>query len=996
MTLQPGLDSPVARDMVRMIQRDHSTLQREPELIEQLAFETPLGSATRAAAARSRYRNGTTCRPKSVGVTALSSSPKQQEQQQQHQEACVVVAPVYRAWPACLALVNTKDDMLFMRRGNRKEVTAVRFSPDGSLIAAANGEGKVMLYDSASGERVLWLDGHKGYVRGIVFVSLNADVPHPAETTGRCIGSNNNGIERAAAAEVGSTAASRSINSSCSSGHGISGGGGGGQVQRQPTHDEDSRYSQQQQQQQRRQHSQLLVASAGYDETIRLRDIFTGEQVACLCYHESPITSLCVSSDGGHMASTDKDGVVVIWRLKPAVSAAAAAAAIQALPTRGSHGPREASCCAFTPDGLMLASGGKDGCVRMWDVATGEKMGKVEAAADISAGYAAPSLNAKTVTTTAAGGSGANNADTVKCVAFAADGASLLVGMSGGEIGVWRREPPSSLCLAQAQAGTKAPPGIPTWRLRLVFHGHASHVSALVAARDGRTAYSSGVDSTVRVWDLAAGRKLAVLYGHSFDVCGCDLSYDGRLLASASVDGSIRIWDARAAASNPTPRQHALGVVQMAVAADKGYVVTASEDKTVGVWALPPPSALLAPPRSNTTPASEVRAGVPAPGPKPPPAAKDEQQKQRRPPQDREQQQLQQQEKGSRGGRGGGGLGLLMRIKSYTRPVASVAVAADGVTVASASGCQVRVHRLDRPTVPGLVLPAGHAKPVETLGFNAMGTRLASGCEDGNLAVWDAVAWKEQYFNSGGEAAAAGDQAWRWPLLWDSPAGTGEHMYSLAWSPTDDLMATGHDRNLIVISGLWLGREPRLLRHESYQPFDCTFSDDVRGLAWSADGRWLAGGSSRGCARVWDITSGKQVAAVQHARGVWALAFDPLDRNLLATCPCDGTAVIWNLSDLRCPARVATLKGHQGFLRSVAFLTRPASSPVTAAQAAAAAPGAQNTAVCRGGGGGGGGGVSRQIITAGMDATVRLWSYDEAVRRREVTYVCPWAVTGPR
>ncbi|GLC44249.1 WD repeat-containing protein 49 [Pleodorina starrii] len=1020
-TLQPGLDSPVARDVVRMIQRDHSTLQREPELIEQLAFETPLGSATRAAAARSRYRNGTICRPKSVGVTALSSSPKHQEhqeQQQQHQEACVVVAPVYRAWPACLALVNTKDDMFFMRRGNRKEVTAVRFSPDGSLIAAANGEGKVMLYDSASGERVLWLDGHKGYVRGIVFVSLDADVPHP-ETTGRCIGSNSNGIERAAAA-VGSTAASRSINSSCSSGHGIS-GGGGGEVQRQPTHDEDSRYSQQQQQQQqqRRQHSQLLVASAGYDETIRLRDIFTGEQVACLCYHESPITSLCVSSDGGHMASTDKDGVVVIWRLKPAVSAAAAAAAIQALPTRGSHKPREASCCAFTPDGLMLASGGKDGCVRMWGVATGEKMGNVEAAADISAGYAASSLNAKTVTTTAAGGSEANNADTVKCVAFTADGASLLVGMSGGEIGVWRREPPSSLCLAQAQAGTKAPPGIPTrnpamarrrdaeprpglsrgpatsWRLHLVFHGHASHVNALVAARDGRTVYSSGVDSTVRVWDLAEGRKLAVLYGHSFDVRGCDLSYDGRLLASASVDGSIRIWDARAAASNPAPRQHALGVVQMAVAPDKGYVVTASEDKTVGVWALPPPSALLAPPRSKTTPASEVR-GVPTPRPTPPPAAKDEQQKQRRPPQDGEQQQLQQQEKGSRGGRGGGGgLGLMKRIKCYTRPVASVAVAPDGVTVASASGCQVRVHRLDRPKVPGLVLPSCHAKPVETLGFNAMGTRLASGCEDGKLAVWDAVAWKEQYFNSGGEAAA-GDQPWHWPLLlWDSPAGTGEHMYSLAWSPTDDLIATGHHRNLIVISGLWLGREPRLLRHESYQPFDDTISD-VRGLAWSGDGWWLAGGDSSGCARVWDITSGKQVAAVQHARGVWALAFDPLDRNLLATCPCDGTAVIWNLSDLRCPARVATLKGHQGFLRSVAFLTRPDSSPVTAAQAAAAAPGAQNTAVCRGGGGGGGGGVSRQIITAGMDATVRLWSYDEAVRRREVTYMCPWAVTGPR
>ncbi len=75
-----------------------------------------------------------------------------------------------------------------------------------------------------------------------------------------------------------------------------------------------------------------------------------------------------------------------------------------------------------------------------------------------------------------------------------------------------------------------------------VFKGHTDWVTGVVFVSNNRIA-SASRDGTIRVWDVATQRELALCRGHSGGVESLAVSPDGLRLLSGGFDGTVRLWN---------------------------------------------------------------------------------------------------------------------------------------------------------------------------------------------------------------------------------------------------------------------------------------------------------------------------------------------------------------------------------------------------------------------------------------------------------------------
>jgi WD40 repeat protein len=136
----------------------------------------------------------------------------------------------------------------------------------------------------------------------------------------------------------------------------------------------------------------------------------------------------------------------------------------------------------------VLVSGGADGTLRRWDLASGR--GEIVATA--------PAV--------------------VYRIAVTADGGTLAAAGEDGTVLAW-----------DAARGAR------------VIHRHARNVSSVAFSPDGRVLLTASWDQTARLFPLAGGEPVA-LVGHGEPVNAAVFAPGGDAVVTAGDDGAIRVW----------------------------------------------------------------------------------------------------------------------------------------------------------------------------------------------------------------------------------------------------------------------------------------------------------------------------------------------------------------------------------------------------------------------------------------------------------------------
>jgi Tol biopolymer transport system component len=250
------------------------------------------------------------------------------------------------------------------------------------------------------------------------------------------------------------------------------------------------------------------------------RTIHNGEVVSVLTVAYSP--------DGRVLATGGSDGTINLWDV----------ATGRRSRTLSGHMGRVKGI-AFSPDGRTLASGSWDKTVRLWDLATGREL-RMFTGAEKLVNSVAFSPDGRTLASASWDGTvrlwdarsgrqkrqlGELSGLQVNVVAFSPDGRLLVSGSADGMARLW---------------------DVKTGRLRSTWKASPSGVENAVFSPDGRTlATARGTYMAVGLWDVRKGVEKLVLQGHQAEVSALAFSPDGRTVASGSGDKTIRLWDAR-------------------------------------------------------------------------------------------------------------------------------------------------------------------------------------------------------------------------------------------------------------------------------------------------------------------------------------------------------------------------------------------------------------------------------------------------------------------
>ena len=273
----------------------------------------------------------------------------------------------------------------------------------------------------------------------------------------------------------------------------------------------------------------------------------------------------------------------------------------------------------------------------------------------------------------------------------------------------------------------------------------------------------------------------------------------------------------------------------------------------------------------------------------------------------------------------------MARFRGHEEYVLSVAFTKDDKLLAS-TGADHKIIFWDPATGQSQPTKKLHTDDVRAIAFTPDDSRFVTASNDRTLLVWNAETREVQatlrghkssatsvVILEGGQRAisASDDQALiLWDLVQANPiflAGFHKAAVScLALSPDSKLIASAGKDNLVILSDVQADK--LVLKHKM-----SGHTGEIRGLAFSPDGRYVISGARDGAVRFWTVATGRQYKTLAPGIGiVYSVAVSP-DGQYLAVGGGDWTKGSIKIYAFPSGRQLAEVRDFLGFVHALAF-----------------------------------------------------------------------------
>ena len=268
-----------------------------------------------------------------------------------------------------------------------------------------------------------------------------------------------------------------------------------------------------------------LIASGSNDKTIRIWEVETGKCIRVLQGHQDWIVRVNFSPDGQMIASSSFDRDIRLWQVSNGDC-------IQILKGHTFW----VWTAVFSPDGNQIASAGSDKTIKIWNISDGRCL--------------------KTIT---------GHTNQIWSLTYHPDGQRIATGSDDQTVRIWNAT--DGKCLK-------------------IIQGYTNSVKSVQFTPNGKKLVSAHQDCTVKIWDVFSHQHLCTLKGHESPVLSVALHPESQLIASGSEDGTIKIWDIDKTKCLYSLSEHTADIWGISFSPDGQLFASGSYDKTIKIWRL--------------------------------------------------------------------------------------------------------------------------------------------------------------------------------------------------------------------------------------------------------------------------------------------------------------------------------------------------------------------------------------------------------------------------